>query len=297
LPIAAAYDSNSNAMVVQMNATGSFPLTETRYGLAVSWDVDRSGGVDIDMQAVIIDNRGQVVDAVYYNNLKAMKAAVTHSGDETTGEKEGYDEIIWVTLPKLHESVQLIVFVIAAYKGGHLKDAKSGKFHVLENSKDKEVARFDLEKSEEEVDAVAVLVRSGGSWHLRMLEEPAQDGKHFVDILEPTIGNIVRREIPGAPKRLKVAFAMEKGSVVDLPATSSIKSVTAGLGWDTGKGNIDLDVSVVLFDSHGKQKETWRASVSSTAATISPAREAVTTRPSRSTSRYYPRRSSSWCSW
>ena len=58
-----------------------------------------------------------------------------------------------------------------------------------------------------------------------------------MDILEPTIGNLIREVIPGAPKRQKaltwavfllcflgpaaffiqVAFAMEKGAVVDLP--------------------------------------------------------------------------------
>merc|ERR1712232_1343188 len=47
----------------------------------------------------------------------------------------------------------------------------------------------------------------------------------------------------------KAAFAMEKGSVVDLPQTSLIKSLEAGLGWDTDQGEIDLDVSAVLLDA------------------------------------------------
>eukprot|EP00929_Paragymnodinium_shiwhaense_P032915 TRINITY_DN18182_c0_g1_i2.p1 TRINITY_DN18182_c0_g1~~TRINITY_DN18182_c0_g1_i2.p1 ORF type:complete len:306 (+),score=64.48 TRINITY_DN18182_c0_g1_i2:150-1067(+) len=120
-------------------------------------------------------------------------------------------------------------------------------------SKDNEVARVAMERSEEEVDIVAMMLRSefasGSQWGLHFVDEPAQDGQHFIDILEPSIGNLIRKHIPGAPKRQKVAFAMEKGSVVDLPASQSVKCITAGLGWDVTGDGIDLDVSAVLFDS------------------------------------------------
>merc|ERR1712130_59909 len=41
---------------------------------------------------------------------------------------------------------------------------------------------------------------------------------------------------------------MEKGSVVDLPKTSSLGRIKAALGWDTSRGQVDLDVSAVLLD-------------------------------------------------
>merc|ERR1719515_535694 len=46
---------------------------------------------------------------------------------------------------------------------------------------------------------------------------------------------------------------MEKGTVVDLPQSCDIKRIKAGLGWDTDNGEVDLDVSVVLFDARGKE--------------------------------------------
>jgi tellurium resistance protein TerZ len=90
---------------------------------------------------------------------------------------------------------------------------------------------------------------------LDIIEEPARSGRHFIDILEPTIGNIVRAAMPHAPKKLKVAFAMEKGTVVDLPQSSEIKNIKAGLGWDTDDGEADLDVSAVLYDASGKDRD------------------------------------------
>lgn len=238
-----------------MHASGTFPLPKAKYGVAISYDPPNGRNLDIDLQAVIIDDRGQIIDAVYYNNLKACKC-VTHSGDELTGEKSGFDEVIWVTLSRLPENVKLLSFIVAAHSGGHLRDAKNGMIHVLEETKANEVASFAIENTSKDVDVVAMMVKSDSSrWHLNIVEEPAQAGKHFIDILEPTLGNLVRQVIPGAPKRLKVAFAMEKGTVVDLPMSSEIRSITAGLGWDTDNGDVDLDVSAVLFDADGRDRD------------------------------------------
>ncbi|CAE7475854.1 terZ, partial [Symbiodinium pilosum] len=223
------------------------------YGIAVSWDF-AGRVVDLDLQAVVVDDRGFIIDAVYYNNMKALKGCITHSGDEQTGQKAGFDELIWVNLPKLPENVRLLIFVIAAFSGGSLRDAQNGKLHVLEGNKDCEVARFPLEQSIYEVDAVASIVRQEEGWHIQIIDEPAREGRHFIDILEPVLGNIIRNAIPGAPKRQKVAFAMEKASVVDLPQSESLGKVQACLGWDVSSdagGDVDLDVSAVVVGGDG----------------------------------------------
>lgn len=235
-----------------MNPHSDLPLKSTRYGIGVSWDRVRKT-VDIDLQAVIVDKKGCIIDAVYYNNMKALKS-FTHSGDELTGERDGIDELVWVNLPKVPENVRLVIFVVAAYSGGGLQDAENGQLHVLEDRQSNEVARYGLERSSCAVDAVAMMLRADdGSWTLRIIEEPAREGRHFIDILEPVLGNIIRAEIPGAPKKQKVAFAMEKGSVMDLPDTNTLGVIAAGLGWDVmSGGDVDLDVSAVMLNKDGK---------------------------------------------
>lgn len=182
---------------------------------------------------------------------------MTHSGDEQTGIPEGLDEIIWVTLAKLPEDVRLVIFVIAAYAGGHLRDAKNGWFHILEESKHREVAKYAMEESSCEVDVVGVMHRPEGApspWLFRPLDIPAVDGRHFMDVLEPTIGGVIRSFVRGAPARQKCAFAMEKaGRVVDLPRAAALDKVIAGLGWDAGDGGVDLDVSAVALDDQGQE--------------------------------------------
>lgn len=226
-----------------------------KFGVGISWDKG-ARAVDVDLQAVIVDQKGVIIDAVYYNNMKALRC-ITHSGDEQTGERSGLDETVWITMQRIPEQVKIFLFVVAAHNRGHLRDVSNGVIHVLEDSLQNEVASYRMEQSPKEVDAVLMMVRSQqGDWNLRVLDSPAQEGRHFMDILEPTLGNLIREVIPGAPKRQKVAFAMEKGAVVDLPQESSLGMVTAGLGWDVAKGlgtDVDLDVSVVFFGKDPNQ--------------------------------------------
>jgi len=247
------YDA-SNAKVLRRSDTAGnsedFDLVRGRYGFGVSWDPAPDGReVDVDLQCVIVDKAGSIIDCAYYNNLKAARC-VTHSGDEAEGKPGGIQEMVWVHMQKMPPQVAVLVFVIAAYSGGQLKDVRNGKFRILEESERKEIATFDLERSAASVDVVAAMfMQPDGSWKLRIIEEPAQQGQHFMDIL-PLISDTVRLFLPSAPRRQKVAFAMEKGEVLDLPI--SMDNITVGLGWDTDDGTCDLDVSAVLFDKANK---------------------------------------------
>jgi len=232
-------------------------LCGNRYGIGVSWDTLGERNVDIDLQAVVVDTDGVIIDCAYYNNLKAGRW-ITHSGDETSGRAHGIREMVWVALRKLQANVGLLLFVVAAYSGGQLKDVANGRLRIFEESESREIAMFEMERSAASVKLAAAMFRSpaghGGAsaWKLRVIDEPAQRGQHFMDIL-PFLAEAVRIFIPHAPKKQKVAFAMEKGGVLDLP--QDLSRITVGLGWDVDEGECDLDVSAVLLDRDGVDLE------------------------------------------
>eukprot|EP00931_Biecheleriopsis_adriatica_P087019 TRINITY_DN61541_c0_g1_i1.p1 TRINITY_DN61541_c0_g1~~TRINITY_DN61541_c0_g1_i1.p1 ORF type:complete len:428 (+),score=83.71 TRINITY_DN61541_c0_g1_i1:64-1347(+) len=229
-----------------------YKLPAQRYGFGVSWERGSERHVDIDLQCVIVDSAGIIVDCAYYNNLKAARA-VTHSGDETAGKPSGIQEMVWVNLNKLKPEVSVLVFVVAAYSGGYLKDVVNGQLHVFEEREVSEIGIYNMERSAASVDIVAAMVKEqSNGWKMQIIERPAQQGKHFMDIL-PLIGDVVRTYIPSAPSRQKVAFAMEKGGVMDLPM--DMQMITVGLGWDVDEGEADLDVSAVLLDNNSQVVE------------------------------------------
>mgnify|MGYP002804278376 FL=1 len=227
-----------------------YDLPKARYGFGVSWQ-DLGRHIDVDLQCVVVDNAGIIIDCAYYNNLKAVRA-ITHSGDESKGKPTGIQELVWVNINKLPANVSVLIFVVAAYSGGFLKDVNEGRLHVFEEREVNELGVYEMERSQAGVDVVAAMVRTDTGWKMQIIEEPAEQGQHFMDIL-PLLSTVIRRFLPSAPAKQKVAFAMEKGGVLDMPL--GMGSVTVGLGWDVDQGEVDLDVSAVLLDARGEDVE------------------------------------------
>jgi len=160
-------------------------------------------------------------------------------------------------MQKLSSNVAMLVFVVAAYSGGSLRDINHGQLHVMEEHESQEVRLLEIPRSNASVSIVAAMCKNpaearGQQWHLRTLNAMSEHGRHFMDVL-PLLSGVIRSFLPHAPHRQKVAFAMEKGGVLDLP--QGLGQITVGLGWDVDEGACDLDVSAVLMDAHGKDLE------------------------------------------
>merc|ERR1719238_2487725 len=155
--------------------TESMSLLQTRYGLGVSWDARGGRDVDIDLQCVVVDVNGAIIDCAYYNNLKAARA-ITHSGDETAGKPNHIEEMIWVNMNKLPTNVGMLLFVVAAYSGGSLGDINDGQLHIMEEHESREISLIPLDKTSASVNIVAAMLRApsdgrGMSWRLQTLNE------------------------------------------------------------------------------------------------------------------------------
>mmetsp|Transcript_13751 Transcript_13751/g.30841 ORF Transcript_13751/g.30841 Transcript_13751/m.30841 type:complete len:530 (+) Transcript_13751:59-1648(+) len=237
----------------QQVAADCIKLTKPSCRIGISWDNLSGRNVDLDLQGVIVDDKGHIVDAVYHNNLAALNGAVAHSGDDEDGAQEGFDEFIQVKLSKLPAQCKQIIFVVAACNGS-LKDADNGKVGVEEGAHNT-VKEVKIERSEADCDVVAYLIHRD-AWYLQVVETPALSGSHFLDILEPNIGDVIRNEISGAPKVQRVAFMMQKGAVTDFPQNKDLRRLLIGVGGalkKDAKAGVDIDVSAALYDADGKK--------------------------------------------
>lgn len=219
------------------------------------WDARSAAAADADLQAVVVDRTGRIIDAAYYNNLKACGGrALVHTGDEGGQVGGGGLEEVRLHLGIMPSEVQMVFFLACCFSAGALRDVPGIQL------------AFELEKPTRhaltEVQLglpcrgllAAVLVRnSGNGWSLRGIGEQFVDAHHFMDCLPELNAHIVR-EIPTANKRQKVAFAMEKGANFDLGR--SMQCVRLGLGWDVDRDGVDLDASAILLDSVGTVLES-----------------------------------------
>lgn len=136
-------------------------LTKIMCGLG--WDVTKKAGgglfggfsnapnCDLDASVMCLDDRGKVTDianVIYFGNLKHPSGAITHLGDNLTGEGEGDDEQIIVDLAKLPPDIAKMVFMVNIYEAVARKQdfaqVKNAFVRLVNVSNNKELARYNL---------------------------------------------------------------------------------------------------------------------------------------------------------
>lgn len=100
--------------------------------VGLGWDaVKKTGGgfmsglfgasapnIDCDASALLLDESGKLHDnknLVYFGNLAHKSQSVKHMGDNLTGDGEGDDEQIMVTLSLVPQEIHKIVFAVNIY--------------------------------------------------------------------------------------------------------------------------------------------------------------------------------------
>lgn len=145
-----------------------------RVGVGLGWDTNRyDGGFDFDLDAAafLTTGAGKVQkdsDFVFYNNTDAP--GVHHTGDNRTGDADGDDELIEVTLDSVDPSVEKISFTVTI----HDADTRNQNMGMIENAyirvfdldTNTEIIRYDLTEdfSVETAIVVGELYRHGGEW-------------------------------------------------------------------------------------------------------------------------------------
>lgn len=153
-------------------------LKKVRFGLG--WDVRKTDGTafDLDSSAFILDESGKVLSDqhfVFYNNLKDPSGAVTHSGDNLTGEGAGDDEQVTIDLNAMTPNAARVAFVVTI----HDAEARKQNFGQVQNAfiravnaeNDAEIARYDLSEdaSIETAMIFGELYRHGSDWKFKAI--------------------------------------------------------------------------------------------------------------------------------
>ena len=178
-------------MAVSLSKGQKIDLTKQAPGLSrvrmgLGWDPIKKTGmfgklfggsaeaIDLDASCLLYDDAKQLVDTVWFRQLKSTDGSVSHSGDNLSGEGGGDDETISVDLQRLPTRVTALVFVVNSFRGQTFNEVENAACRLLDESSGAEIARFDLrEKGAHTGVVMAVLSRSGGTWSMRAVGKPA----------------------------------------------------------------------------------------------------------------------------
>ena len=179
-------------MAVSLTKGGNVSLSKEAPGLhtvhvGLGWDQRVSDGsaFDLDASVFLLTDSGRVrsdADFVFYNNLEGAGGAVVHQGDNRTGEGEGDDEAVVVSLDRLPADIAKLSFAVTI----HEADTRRQNFGMVTNAFMRivnatggtEIARYDLSEdaSTETAMIFGELYRHGSEWKFRAVGQGFNGG-------------------------------------------------------------------------------------------------------------------------
>ena len=81
----------------------------------------------------MIDEVGNIKDAVYYNQMTSACGAITHSGDCKDGKIDGFDEMITINLDKVHYAVKFLAVLVNSFNGQGFSKVETANVCILQN--------------------------------------------------------------------------------------------------------------------------------------------------------------------
>lgn len=180
-------------MAVNLRKGQKVDLTKGNAGLnritvGLGWDVNRydSGyDFDLDASAFLLGANGKVMqdaDFVFYGNAADPSGAVQYGGDNRTGEGEGDDEQIMITLQSIPARIEKIDFTVTIYDGlerrQNFGQVNNAYVRIVDDATGTELIRYDLEEdfSIETAVVVGQLYRHNGEWKFNAIGSGFQGG-------------------------------------------------------------------------------------------------------------------------
>lgn len=161
--------------------------------LGVGWDVAKSKGffgfggggesIDLDASCILFDDNKQVLDVVYFGQLRSKDGSIQHSGDNLTGEGDGDDEQIRVNLAQLPAHVKSLVFTVSSFRGQTFEKVENAFCRLVDQSTNQEVAKYSLSSQGAHTALIiAKIYRHNGEWKMHAIGESTQ-GRTFDQII------------------------------------------------------------------------------------------------------------------
>lgn len=180
--------------VLNLQKNDILDLTKTNPSLnnvivGAGWDVSTRGAdFDLDLAALLLDKNGRLLKKkglVYFGSKKSQGIYLT--GDNLTGEGDGDDERIIVTLSNIPEECEKVLFTVVIYSA----KMRRQNFGMIRNSyvrlldadnREKEICRFNLMENGGDNTGIifAELYRDGREWNFKAVGQ----------LLKTTIGDL-----------------------------------------------------------------------------------------------------------
>ncbi len=185
----------SKGQKVSLRKQSGGTLTNVRMGLG--WDAVKKRGlfglrdqsIDLDASALLFDANGNLVDQVWFRQLRSRDGSVRHTGDNLTGAGDGDDESIQVDLSNVPGTVTTLVFTVNSFTGQDFSQIENAFCRLVDEAGGGvEIAKYNLSGSgRHTAQIMAKVSREGPGWSMTALGIPAS-GRTFHELLPALAG-------------------------------------------------------------------------------------------------------------
>lgn len=155
--------------------------------------------VDLDASCALYDDNKNLLDIIYFGQLKSKDGSISHSGDDLTGDMGGDDgldnEIISVDFSRLNASCSYVAFVLNSFQGHDFGTIPFASIRIYEGTPTRvnEVfATFDIANGSGFAGHVSMVMgvfyKKNGEWKFNAIGEPTKDRK-----LEQTVNTVTNQ--------------------------------------------------------------------------------------------------------
>lgn len=141
------------------------------------------GNIDLDASCLLFDDQGNLIDAVWFRQLRSKDGSIQHTGDNLTGEGEGDDEQIKVDLSRVPANVKSLVFTVNNYTGQDFSRVENAFCRLVDDGSNQEIARYDLScQGSHNAMVMAKVYRHNNAWKMHAIGESGQ-GRTFEQLM------------------------------------------------------------------------------------------------------------------
>lgn len=179
-------------MAVSLSKGGNVSLSKEAPGLSaitigLGWDPRATDGqaFDLDGSVFLLNAGGKVrsdSDFIFYNNKTSSDGSVTHAGDNTTGQGDGDDETVDVTLTGVPADVDRIAVCVTIHdadtRGQNFGQVSKAYIRIMNKAGGAEIARYDLSEDASTDTAMIFgeVYRNGAEWKFKAVGQGYASG-------------------------------------------------------------------------------------------------------------------------
>ena len=139
--------------------------------------------VDLDAACLVMDKTSNLIDLVWYKNLRTRDDSIQHLGDSVTGEDRGDltdenglvdQESLLIKLDQLAPSVETLLFCVCSHGGHDFRSIKQAHFRMMDARTGDELVRVDLTQRGKNTGLMLARLsrHADQGWSLQALGEP-----------------------------------------------------------------------------------------------------------------------------